>query len=993
MDRLFQTAYPQFKSNPTDHELTELYTPTVDEKALATKHAKTSLVNRLGLLIHLKVFQRLGYFVQLTQVPDSIKQCIATACRARRLPTTTDFAQYDRSGTQRRHLDILRKYCRVRSVDDAGRRWLDSIAERTAQTKNNEADIINVMLEELVRERYELPGFTVLQRMARSARRRTDETYYKQIISPLTKTTRRLIDDLFITVSGSYQSPWQTLKREPRKPTNREVRSYLQHVQRLQSLVDQLPAVSLPIAKLKYFRGVAYANDAAEMAKVTPARRYALAIIFVRAQFSKTLDDTGDLFVRLTNNVEKKAQQRLHEYQLEQAKRVDALIAQFKSVLVAYKDGEGNGFERLTAIENSLPEDVNPLIDECDEYLAYAGNNYLPFMLKPYYSSRSLLMNALDILPLRSTSADTLTERLIVVMKALRNQRSELVELKSLGLSAANDLNWLSEKWRRLILHKSGNTVTHIYRKYFEVAVMQYIKQELTSGDLAIKNSARYDDYREQFVDQETYDAGIEQYGIEAGISTDAATFCQELKNTLIEVSTTVDRNFPVNTHASLQQGRLVLRRSERSPLTMAIQRLDESLTQRLTNVNIVDVLTDTEGWLDLHHQFGPLSGSDGRIEDPRMRFITTLFCYGCNLGPSQTSRAVKGLSRKQVAWLNLKQVTEDRLDKSIVSVINAYNQFELPRYWGTGKHAAADGTKWNLYEQNLISEYHIRYGGYGGIGYYLVSDKYIALFSHFIPCGVYEANYILDGLMANESDIQPDRVSGDTQAQNYPVFALSYLLGIQLMPRIRNIHDLTFFRADKATRYDHIDGLFGEAINWALIEKHFPDMLRVALSIKLGKLTPSTILRRLGTASRKNKLYFAFRELGKVIRTIFLLRYIHDVEMRKTIHAATNKNEEFNGFAKWAFFGEEGIIAENIQHEQRKIVKYNQLVSNLIILYNVEQMTSVIKSLKEEGIEINPELLAGLSPYRTAHINRFGDYTVNLDRKVPPPNFSARIL
>ncbi|KLD27150.1 hypothetical protein TB9_23355, partial [Xanthomonas perforans] len=84
--------------------------------------------------------------------------------------------------------------------------------------------------------------------------------------------------------------------------------------------------------------------------------------------------------------------------------------------------------------------------------------------------------------------------------------------------------------------------------------------------------------------------------------------------------------------------------------------------------------------------------------------------------------------------------------------------------------------------------------------------------------------------------------------------------------------------------------------------------MLRVAISIKLGKITASTILRRLGTYSRKNKLYWAFRELGKAVRTLFLLRYIDDVEVRKTIHAATNKSEEFNGFVKWAFFGGEGI-------------------------------------------------------------------------------------
>ena len=107
----------------------------------------------------------------------------------------------------------------------------------------------------------------------------------------------------------------------------------------------------------------------------------------------------------------------------------------------------------------------------------------------------------------------------------------------------------------------------------------------------------------------------------------------------------------------------------------------------------------------------------------------------------------------------------------------------------------SADGTKWSVYEQNLLSEYHIRYGGYGGIGYYHISDMYIALFSHFIPCGVYEAVYILDGLVKNESDIRPDTIHGDTQAQNAPVFGLAYLLGINLMPRIRGLKKLMFFR------------------------------------------------------------------------------------------------------------------------------------------------------------------------------------------------------
>ena len=172
------------------------------------------------------------------------------------------------------------------------------------------------------------------------------------------------------------------------------------------------------------------------------------------------------------------------------------------------------------------------------------------------------------------------------------------------------------------------------------------------------------------------------------------------------------------------------------------------------------------------------------------------------------------------------------RLDQRLQSLLP-------PKLWGSGKHASADGTKWNLYEQNLLSEYHVRYGGYGGIGYYHVSDTYVALFSHFIPCGVWEAVYLLDGLLKNRSDIQPDTIHADTQGQSAPVFGLAHLLGIDLMPRIRNWKELKLFRPSKGSRYEHIDELFTDVIDWSLIETDLPDMLRVVLSIRAAAFRP----------------------------------------------------------------------------------------------------------------------------------------------------------
>ncbi|MCC5607624.1 transposase [Nostoc sp. CHAB 5834] len=49
---------------------------------------------------------------------------------------------------------------------------------------------------------------------------------------------------------------------------------------------------------------------------------------------------------------------------------------------------------------------------------------------------------------------------------------------------------------------------------------------------------------------------------------------------------------------------------------------------------------------------------------------------------------------------------------------------------------------------------------------------------------------------------------------------------------------------------------------------------MRALRQIKKGKISSDMLLRKLGNYSRKNKLYQGFRELGRVIRTIFLLQF-----------------------------------------------------------------------------------------------------------------------
>jgi hypothetical protein len=389
-------------------------------------------------------------------------------------------------------------------------------------------------------------------------------------------------------------------------------------------------------------------------------------------------------------------------------------------------------------------------------------------------------------------------------------------------------LDWIPAKWWGLVTNQKNRTSYpgKIHRKHFEVCVFSQVMWELKSGDLFIEGSDAFADYRQQQISWSEYEATVAEYGELVNLPVEGKAFVKHLQDWLSQVASETDQSFPNNEFVRLKKGKPILKKINKKVNQEKVNLIESLLKERLKPINLLDILTDTEIWLNWTQFFQPISGHEAKIAHPIARYLATTFCYGCNLGPSQTARSLGDFDHRQVAWVNQRHITEETLEKAITTIINAYNRFPLPKFWGTGKRASADGTKWDIYEQNLLAEYHIRYGGYGGIGYYHVSDTYIALFSHFIPCGVWEAVYILDGLLKNQSEIQPEIVHADTQGQSTPVFGLSYLLGINLMPRIRNWQDLTLCRPSKQSRYNHIDALFSDVVDWDLIETHLPDML-----------------------------------------------------------------------------------------------------------------------------------------------------------------------
>ncbi|HFK1785828.1 TPA: Tn3 family transposase [Bacillus cereus] len=998
-----ETAYPRLKSCPSFTELEKLFSPSSSEISWAKQKTRNSF-SQLGLLTMLKTFQCLNYFLPIRDTPPVIIEHIARKAKLN-LPEREEWSSYHRSGTGIRQIAMIREYRRAKMFNDQARQVMFNIMKTSVLEKDEKSDIINIAIDELVKHSYELPAFSTLTKAVDHVHAEAYRTLYQSISDALTIEEKQKIDQLFQSREGSTYSDWNVVKQDPGRPTLYQLRRWIHRKNWLNERYvgsDFFQRLHIPPAKIERLAAEAKTLDASRMKELEAHKRYTLAVSLLSVQFASTIDDIGEMYIKRIASSHKKSEGSLQELKKKKEKQTDNLIAILHNTVLAFQS-EGSIEEKVQELENIIGGTSGQrVLDDCENHLAYAGNNYFSFIWKHLKSSRAELMKILETLEFKSTNQNKGLEQSILFLVKNKMKKSEWIPIMDLTNQKNNeadshttsvvDLSWIPEKWWRWIRpHQRRNAPPEkIHRRHFEACVFSQIWLELKSGDLYIEGSDKYADYRKQLISWDEYQEIVATFCNQAGLPTTAQEFKMQVYNKLEKRARSVDVSFPKNKAVTLRNGEPVITKPKKKRVSPLLKAVRKRIDEKLIPINVLDLLGDTEYWLNWTRFFGPISGHDAKLEKPPERYLTTAFCYGCNLGPTQTARSLGSVDRKHISWINERHITEENIQKAIEWIINAYNRFKLPKYWGSGTSASADGTMWDLYEKNLLSENHIRYGGYGGIGYYHVSDTYIALFSHFIPCGVWKGVYILDLLMKNKSDIQPDTLHADTQGQNAPVFGLAYLLGIQLMPRIRNWKDLKFLRPSKESTYQHIDGLFSHSIDWNLIGNHYKDMLRVVMSIKMGRIHPSTILNKLNTYSKKNKLYQAFRELGSAIRTLFLLKYLSDEKLRSTIQAATNKSESFNGFSKWLFFGGEGIIAENNRERQRKIIKYNHLIANCLIFYNVFHLTRILHEYIQEGNKIDAEVLSDLSPYLTFHVNRFGKYRLDSNRR--PPNIEFDI-
>lgn len=226
--------------------------------------------------------------------------------------------------------------------------------------------------------------------------------------------------------------------------------------------------------------------------------------------------------------------------------------------------------------------------------------------------------------------------------------------------------------------------------------------------------------------------------------------------------------------------------------------------------------------------------------------------------------------------------------------VVDAQRALRMAAVWGVGESASSDGQFFPTTRQgeamNLINA---KYGNTPGIKAYThVSDQFAPFAIQDIPVTVSEAPYILDGLLLSNAGQRVKEQYADTGDFTDHLFAIMSLLKFQFISRIRDLPSKRLHLFEPSKTPNSVRGLIGGKVRVDLIKNNWPGILQIAATMINGSVAPSQLLRTLSSYPRQHELAVALREIGRVERTLFIIRWLLDGDLQRRAQLGLNKGE-----------------------------------------------------------------------------------------------------
>lgn len=227
------------------------------------------------------------------------------------------------------------------------------------------------------------------------------------------------------------------------------------------------------------------------------------------------------------------------------------------------------------------------------------------------------------------------------------------------------------------------------------------------------------------------------------------------------------------------------------------------------------------------------------------------------------------------------------------------------------------------------------------------VSDQSSAFASRVISCSPREAIYVLDGLVEHDTILRPREHYTDTHGFTEQLFGLCYLVGYSFMPRRKDLKD-QLYRLDRSSSFGVLNSVFA-APSTGLGPGAMGRLVRVAASLRDRTAPVHVVLERLAASSPSDRLAKVL-DLGRVVKTTYILRYVLDAQMRDRVHVQLKRGELRYALARRVFFANQGALRVGDYEEIMNKVSALALISKAALVWNGVRFAEIVVALRRTG-------------------------------------------
>lgn len=981
---------------PDDGNAIEAWMLTPQDHALVmTKNG----ANRLGFAVLLLFHRTHGRF---PRKPIEIGE--ATIVRvARQLGVeSADHDWYDTtSRTWKRHRAEIRAWLGFREATVADAEQLGAWLRDQIPAIGAAPDELIALLETRCRElSIESPALDRVDRIVRAAIHDHDRRFCASILGRLAPGTRARLEALLrparteagSPISGPPSQPAPALllrlRSDPGRPGLAAVQDELAKLELVRQIELPLGLFDgvLPHELDRYRRRVS-AEAPYELRRHPEAARLTWLAAFVHLRSRSLTDDLIDLLIETIHHIGARAEHRVDRELLDDLKRVAGKQNLLFEVAGASLE-KPDGIVRDVVFPVVGEQTLRDLVKEAKA----TGPTYrttLRTVIRNSYKGhyRRMVPQILQHLEFRSNNEHH--RPVLSALDLLKRYADSKLQTFPAGEAVPID-DIVRGLWREAVVEKDAEGRQRINRITYEICVLEALREKLRCKEVWVVGADRYRNPDEDL--PADFEAQRIPYYQALKLPLEADHFVTNLQAEMREALRTLDAGMPTNRLVRISRKRnrdgwITVTPFDPQPEPANLIALKAEIVETWPMTNLLDMLKET----DLRLNFTDVlkSATAYEILDRsvlRPRLLLGLNGIGTNAGFQRMAGIRTGTTAKDLAYVRRRYITVEALRQAIAIVADGTLRARNPQIWGDGTTACASDSKhFGAWDQNLTTQWHVRYGGRGVMIYWHVDKNSLCIHSQLKSPSSSEVASMIEGVVHHCTEMEVDRQYVDSHGQSTVAFAFCRLLGFQLMPRLKAIHVQKLSRPDvgQPDAYPNLQAILTRPIDWELVRQQYDQMVKYVTAVRLGTAETESILRRFVRNNIQHPTYKAFSELGRAIKTIFLCQYLHSEELRREVNEGLNVVEQWNSANDFIFFARRGEMVSNRREDHEISMLALHLLQNCMVYINTLMLQQVLAQPQWSG-KLTARDFRALTPLIWEHVNPYGRFELDMEARLP---------